>query len=235
MTIAEKLTAVAENTPQVYAAGQKAEYDRFWDALQDHGRRTNYQTAFTGQCMPCEVFFPKYDMHPTAANQMFYAWNTEWYDRPHVDLAERLKSCGVTLDTSNCTTFRSMFAYNRRIDVIPALDLTKATDTSYMFAYAYSEGTKTVEKLTVSETTPFDNAFHSCNILKNITFEGTIGQALSFAFSPLTNGSIQSVIDCLKDLTGETAKTLTVSTTTAAGLTAAQIATVTAKNWTLVY
>ena len=38
MSIAEKLTAIAENVPKVYEAGQKSEYDRFWDAYQNNGK-----------------------------------------------------------------------------------------------------------------------------------------------------------------------------------------------------
>ena len=40
MSIAEKLTTVAENVPKVYEAGKKAEYDAFWDKYQNNGKRT---------------------------------------------------------------------------------------------------------------------------------------------------------------------------------------------------
>lgn len=59
MSIAEKLTTVAENVPKVYEAGKKAEYDDFWDAYQRNGTRTNYHTAFrTG--WTDAIYNPKY-------------------------------------------------------------------------------------------------------------------------------------------------------------------------------
>ena len=58
MTIAEKLTAIAENVPNVYDAGKKAEYDAFWDGFQDKGTRTQYPYAF--YVWGADYFKPKY-------------------------------------------------------------------------------------------------------------------------------------------------------------------------------
>jgi endonuclease I len=49
------------------------------------------------------------------------------------------------------------------------------------------------------------------------------------------NDSVQSIVDALKDLTGATAQTLTFHADVGGKLTDAQKATITAKNWTLVY
>ena len=38
MSIAEKLTTIAENEQKVYDAGQKSEYDRFWDSYRGSRR-----------------------------------------------------------------------------------------------------------------------------------------------------------------------------------------------------
>ena len=51
----------------------------------------------------------------------------------------------------------------------------------------------------------------------------------------LTPETIQSIIDGMADLTGATAQTLTFHKDVGAKLTDAQKATITAKNWTLVY
>jgi hypothetical protein len=53
--------------------------------------------------------------------------------------------------------------------------------------------------------------------------------------SKLSDASIQSIIDGLADLTGQTAKTLTLRTDVGAKLTQAQKDAAAAKNWTLVY
>ena len=76
MSIAEKLTAIAENEQRVYdagymhgnndgyllgeEAGKKSEYDAFWDAFQLDGERTNYSYAFSGSGWHSETFKPKY-------------------------------------------------------------------------------------------------------------------------------------------------------------------------------
>lgn len=82
-------------------------------------------------------------------------------------------------------------------------------------------------------TSPFPNSIS----LEELEFkQGTIPKNIQFNNQPnLTDASIQSIIDGLADLTGQTAQTLTFHKTVGAGLTQAQKAAITAKNWTLVY
>lgn len=71
MSIADKLTTVAENIPKVYEAGQQSEYDSFWDSLQDNGTRTAYWGGFAG--WRNTAFKPKYPLNNvTTCNYMFY-------------------------------------------------------------------------------------------------------------------------------------------------------------------
>ena len=77
--------------------------------------------------------------------------------------------------------------------------------------------------------------FNGCTALRDVTFfERTITKNLSASQSPnLSDASIQSIIDGLADLTGQTAQTLTFHADVKAKLTEEQIATITSKNWTL--
>ena len=59
-----------------------------------------------------------------------------------------------------------------------------------------------VRKLTVQDTTKFDNTFASCTALAEIRIGGTIGQSISFSYSPLTIASMKSVINALKNYVG---------------------------------
>lgn len=61
MTIAEKLQTIAENEQKVYNAGKQAEYDRFWDAFQENGKRYHYNNAFDNQGWTDEVYNPKHE------------------------------------------------------------------------------------------------------------------------------------------------------------------------------
>lgn len=81
------------------------------------------------------------------------------------------------------------------------------------------------------------NLFSYCNALKEVRFvNNSIPMSVSFSNSNLLSAeSIQSIIDGLADLTGGTAQTLTLHATVGAKLTDTQKATITAKNWKLVY
>ena len=82
-------------------------------------------------------------------------------------------------------------------------------------------------------TAPFPNS----TALEEIAFkQGTIPKNIQFNNQPnLTDASVKSIIEGLTDLTGQTTQTLTFHKEAGAKLTDAQKATVTAKNWTLVY
>ena len=77
--------------------------------------------------------------------------------------------------------------------------------------------------------------FYHCYALKNISFvAGCIKKSISFAQSDkLTDESIQSIIDGLADLTGQTAQTITFHPDVKNKLTEEQIASVTSKNWNI--
>ncbi len=53
--------------------GAKAEYDRFWDAFQENGNRTNYRYAFYGSSWNDSAFTPKYPIKCSGvAQDAFY-------------------------------------------------------------------------------------------------------------------------------------------------------------------
>ncbi len=98
MSIAEKLTAIAENEQKVFDAGKdvgkQTEYDRFWDSIQDYGIRTNYQYAFT-RWAEMREFKPKYEFNFTNTFWAFsYAKNVEF---------------DMVFDLTNATSINNMF------------------------------------------------------------------------------------------------------------------------------
>lgn len=87
-----------------------------------------------------------------------------------------------------------------------------------------------------SGSSNFTNTFYNISTtLKDITGTITgISQSLSLSSSSaLTRDSLLVLINGLKDLTGQTGKTLTLHATAKARLTADDIAIATAKNWTV--
>jgi hypothetical protein len=220
--------------------GKQAEYDAFWDAFQKNGQLDKYQYVFAGNdyldngVWNDTNFKPKYDIilgWGYTGEKVFYGCGVS-------NIAETLERLGVKFDTTKCGHMYQMFQ-NTATSRIPELNCTNAhtNASTYGLYYTFANSkVKTIDKLIVPENLKYEGTFNGCSNLENITFEGVIGNSISFANSPLlTTESVQSVIDHLKDLTGATAQTLTFHATVGGNLTDAQKATITAKNWTLVY
>lgn len=208
--------------------GKKAEFNRSWDDYQDRGTRVNYDLSFAGLGWWNGNFTPTHAIKPTTAYMMFRSTYISG------DFAQLCADNGIVFDTSNLTNAQYMFSNATQITRIGELDFRKVTNGNSTFENC--NALKTIDKIIVSDTTPYTGMFNYCYALANITFEGVIGQSISFANCVyLTNASIQSIIDHLKDLTGLTAKTLTFRAEVGAKLTAEQKAAITSKNWTLVY
>lgn len=208
-----------------YADGIQAECDRFWDAYQDNGNRTNYAKAFCSVGWTDQTFRPKHNIMPSSCSEMFRTSGV-------VDIVGALERTGVTFDTSNATTFEHMFAYTN-IEEAPHLNLTKAGNVSYLF-----NACRMLKKasLTFAEATTsyYQYMFSGCYSLQDLEISGVIDIELSLInSSELTSESVQSVVDALKDLTGQTAKTLKFNSSVLLKLTDVQIAQIGAKNWML--
>lgn len=212
---------------QGYTDGQQAEYDRFWDAFQQNGQRTDYAVGFGGTGWTAENFKPKYDIIVGSCFEMFRN-NTL-----AIDLAAHLDSLGVTLDFSQCNG--SSIFYNSRFTRLGVMDFSNGGVSTYVFHNCIN--LKTIDKLVVSnKCTLFTNWFSNCPALENLTIEGTISaDGFNVSWSNLlTINSLMSIINALKDYAGSTiTHTCTLGTTNLAKLTDAEKAVATQKGWTL--
>ena len=112
------------------------------------------------------------------------------------------------------------------------------TVTGIPLTQTFYQATKlvTISSLTLNDVPSHSGAFDGCAALKNITIGGSIIANISFINSSLlTTESIQSIIDHLADVTGQTSLKLTLHNTVGSKLTEAQKQQITAKNWTLAY
>lgn len=125
----------------------------------------------------------------------------------------KLKHLTLNVDLSNAQRLNNMLTKLQALEIVDGtpINLSAATIVTNMFSY--------------------------CSVLKEVRFvENTIKISIGFAQSPnLSADTIQSIIDGLADLTGVTTQTLTLHSTVGNKLTDEQKATITAKNWTLVY
>lgn len=229
MSIADKLTTVAENIPKVYDKGYEDGknsvvcFERFATEVifsegDDESWGAETTTINLDNALWLNNFFagaknavikhlvvncPK-PQRIKAAYRMFYLGYSYQHVMEHITL---------NVDFSKATTLGQAF-YNmpnlKIIDGTP-LDLTSSTNNSNFIA-------------------------QTCSQLYYVRFVANSIYASIAVQSPALDGeSIQSVIDGLADITDGTAQTLTLHADVGAKLTDEQKATITAKNWTLVY
>jgi hypothetical protein len=209
MTIKEKLTKIAEDMPKVYEAGKtegiaegkQAEYDAFWDALQENGKRTAYNRGFSGASWNDKTFFPKYDIKP------MWAIVGTFIECGVTDLEARLKECGVVLDTSNNYNYGQVFS-SGKFTIIPEIVFSGFAGVTYE-TFANTSALHTIRKITLLEgfNQAMVDTFTKCTALENVVFEGVIPKSINMQWSEkLTKASITSVINALSTTaTGQTA------------------------------
>ena len=226
MSIAEKLVTIAENQERVYDAG-KTNGKQFlngvtairFDDLNLIGEKefeinvpliTDYYLMF--RCVSGVVNTTVEHLTIGGGNPT----NLGFLLQCPLYCDNTLKRVTLNFDTAKCTTYQNAFACRTSLEVIDGtpLDCSSA---------------KTGD--------PFGLTFNYCYALKEIRFvPNTIFLTPDFYYCRvLSNESVQSIIDGLADLTGATAQSVRFANEIGAKLTDAQKATITAKNWTLVY
>ncbi len=128
-------------------------------------------------------------------------------------IEQKLKHITLNVDTQNAKNWNYAFRYVKSVEIIDGnpFDFSSATSVTRMF--------------------------DQCTALKEMRFApNTLKLSITIPNSPnLSTDTILSIIDGLADLTGGTAQTLTLHATVGNKLTDEQKATITAKNWELVY
>lgn len=200
MSISDKLIIIAENQQNVFNAGEKLQYDVFWDNFQDYGKRTNYQHTFlnndntdVGTGWNDKNFIPKYDMRPVGSNNyMFYRIGVG-------DFKRLFEESEIVIDFANVTKFQYGFAYSK-ITQLGILDFSECVNLTSAF-----EGCKnliSIDKLKLRDDGDviLTQAFTSTPNLENILIEGCIGNKVDFgSCSKLSKDSIISIVNALSN------------------------------------
>lgn len=188
--------------------GKQDEYDAFWNAFQsDKGNPHNYQYTFCNYGWNDETFKPKYDI---VFGLGFTGTNTFWGCKV-TNIAESLERRGLKMDTTLCGYCTSMFQ-GTSTKRLPELNFTHAMDYngSGLQNTFLNSLVETIDKIIVPEGLKYSSTFQGCANLKNIVFEGVIGENINFQWSTLlTRASIESILNALSDTA--TGKTLTLS------------------------
>ena len=225
MSIAEKLTFAAENVPKVYEAGKNDFRDEFEKWFTANGARGTYIRAFNETDFNGYTF--KTTIKPKSIGRMFY--NYKGTELPkNIDCS--LSACSGNEESNGATSTFSWASFIKEICdyKIPA---------QHTYYSTFSDCTK-LEKIAVvrsNANTIYTLTFNQCKSLKDITFEGEIGQNISFQWSPLlTHESLMSIINALVDYsedTGGTTYTLTLGANNIAKLSEEEIAIIENKGW----
>lgn len=164
--------------------GMSTEQERFWKAYQKDETNAQYSYAFAGMGWTDETFKPIHDIRPISAYSMFYTSGI-------VDLYGILKRQGVSLDFSRCTGVSSLF-YGTKIKEFGVLDFTSTSSLGSVF---YRAAVEKIEKIIVTEKTTYDRCFLEAFNLTDVTFEGVIGNDISFAdCTKLSKASIRDLV-----------------------------------------
>lgn len=228
MSIAEKLTQIAENEQKVYEAGyekgkaeggdtteayeqgvadgKKAEYDAFWDSYQDKGEYKMSHYMFAGNGWNDKTFKPKYDI------KFRYGCTYTFGLSLMTDIVASLQAQGVTLNTKEASNL-AYLCYSMASRSFPVLDTTGVTGYTYgsMRGIFYdARKLEYIDKIITNEAIFYNDWFYRCEKLKDVTFEGVIGNNIDFQYSTLlSKASIKNIIGCLSDTAS--GKTLTLS------------------------
>ena len=187
-----------EGHTEGYEAGKQESKDTFWRGFTNNGARKSYYYAFFHTDYSGETI-PEGLCKPQEQNSTFRAMDRMFHSYRGTTLPKGIDASLIPEGQRvGAQVFQAASYLTEIYDMgIPDTDIM----TSW---YAYCYALHTIEKIRVNENTTYGETFLQASALKNVTFEGVIGQNISFAQSPLTVKSMLSVITHLKDYSGTT-------------------------------
>lgn len=160
--------------------GRQEEYDRFWDILQNYGKRTNYSEAFTIGWTK-KNFRPKYDIKPTFAYQFNISGDyNQLLEEGQVIMKDLEEEQGITFDFSKCPNLTRLNAgaLFKELNVIDMTGSESLADLAFYSGYIPYNlrlvlGLRRIERLILWEKNKFDDfTFGYSEALEYIGFEG---------------------------------------------------------------
>ena len=190
MSIAEKLTTIAEKMDEVYNAGVEAGKSQgggdvdLWKMVTGDGTRTDFTRAFYG-CDYSGAVFSK----PVAPTGVI----AQCFDQyKGTSLPKNLDFSHAQLSSGNLT---NMFKDAKNLTEVYDLKLPTPT-AKHFYTFIGCSVLEMVENFRCSEATGFERTFEKCYALKDINIIGTIGQN-GFDIHWSTNLSKASILSIL--------------------------------------
>lgn len=223
MSIADKLTQIAENMQAVYEAGKAAGGGGSGEDLLVYATRI-------ANLFENAVFPEGYEITITAPNALTGATIGYMFTK-----ATGIRKITLNIPAGTYSSAHS-FAYQTEVEEITFPDGIRFNNWNN-FASSVKTLKSIFGRIDVSGSTNNAGSLSGCSALEDVSFmPNTIYKAFHIGHSSkLTDASIQSIIDGLADVTGGDTQKLQLHSTVGAKLTEEQKASATAKNWTLVY
>ena len=194
------------------------------NALSNNGTRTEWQYAFRRSDFSGIAFLQTVNV--TNCTQMFAN-----YGGQYLPIGFDFSAIGENKSLTH------MCRYAEKLKEFPDMGILAQANYNGTWQGCYE--LETIELIRCDENTVFDASFSGCNKLKNVAFEGTIGQNISFGeCGTLTKASIENIIAHLSDTaSGKTATFKKTAATLAFGTpeysTVWQNLVATKQNWTI--
>lgn len=222
-TEALTLDDMALAVPEVFDGGKRAEREYFWNsAINDN---TSGAYRFAGRCWNDETFRPTKSI--TLTGNCTAAFNG-------TQITDIVTAMGKNkMIVTDVTSAGNMFS-NSQITRCPYINLSGATNVSYLFSYCSNLATIDGITFPISTSANVSNAFQGCSKLADITEVGGEIVINGLNFSPcskLSHDSLMRIINALKK-DGST-HSITFGTTNLNKLTDAEKAIAIEKGWSL--
>ena len=201
-TVKEETVKLQKNIDRTFEAGKTAEWNAFWDIMQDNGNRVSNQNMYAGRGWTDITFKPKHDVRVVGSGERLFSTSGI------CDLKGILEREKKTLDTSGATTLYFAF-YLASVAYCPTIDCSGITNTNGMqYLLNNCSLLVEVEKIILPDPAKISGGYsamlQNCKALEKITFEGVINQkSFNMSGSPnLDLTSAKNILTCLADLTG---------------------------------
>jgi hypothetical protein len=88
--------------------GMQTEYDEFWDAYQEFGKRTNYAQAFYSVGWTDATYNPKYDIVPAGNGMNIFGYSLITDTKVTINISQETKTASIFHSCKNLKTIRKL-------------------------------------------------------------------------------------------------------------------------------
>lgn len=183
MSIAEKLTTIAENEQKVYDSGVEQGEGNIWDEIQGaNGERTFYDYAFRG--WRCEYIRPKHKIVPKRTSDGNLRFVFEYAPKLKKVESEYFDFSNITFNTSTSDP-KCIYGFFRYCDSLEEVEDIGIGAGGYYNTFNKCLKLHTIAVMRCVKNGGYSSVFTNCYVLANILFTGEIGKSITFQYSPL--------------------------------------------------